>query len=65
MTLQQLRDMPTVIGNVHESCYRSFCLVRYIEHLLEAETPPLIVLELLREIHYGFPSIEVSHATKD
>lgn len=51
--LQDIQNAPTVIDNVHESCYRAFMILRYVEHLLEENTPPQIALELLRELHYG------------
>jgi hypothetical protein len=58
MTIQALMRMPTTIDNIHESVYRSYNTLRYVEHLLEAGTPAPIILELLREIN-DFPTIKI------
>ena len=34
MKLEEIKKMPTVIDNVHESCYRSYHILRYMKDIL-------------------------------
>lgn len=57
MTIQEIATMPTAIDNVHESVYRSYHILKYVEALLARNTPPAVALQLLRELQ-GFEPIE-------
>ena len=34
MKLEEIKKMPTVIENIHESCYRSYHILRYMKDIL-------------------------------
>lgn len=50
MKLHDIRMMPTVIANTHESCYRSFQVVNKLQELIEQETPHEVLLEILDDL---------------
>lgn len=45
--IKHIRQMPTVIDNRHESLNRSYQLMGYVRELLELDTPPSVVLEIM------------------
>jgi hypothetical protein len=47
MNLKEIAEMPTVVANVHESCYRASAL---LQEMLTAGVPGLIVVRLINEI---------------
>lgn len=63
MSIREIAKLPTVIDGVHESCFRSYHILRYVESLLEQGTPPTVSLQLLREL-CAFDSTEVERTKK-
>lgn len=53
MDILKIADMPTTIGNVHESCYRSYSILEKTIELLEAGTPGAVVLQIVRELQHA------------
>lgn len=49
-SLAHIREMPTVVNEVHESVYRSWHILHYVEWLLERETPNDVILALIRDM---------------
>lgn len=45
--IKRIRQMPTVIDNRHERLNRSYQLMGYVRELLELDTPPSVVLEIM------------------
>lgn len=35
MDLKQIKGMPTVINNTHESCYRSYTMLKFVLEMVE------------------------------
>lgn len=50
MKIRDILSMSTVYGNIHESVYQSYHLLRTVEDLLRRGTSGDVVLELLDEI---------------
>lgn len=50
LNILQIPSYPTVVGDVHESVYRAYAILGIVEHLLEEETPPRVVLAILQEL---------------
>ena len=50
MKLLDILSEPTVYNNVHESIYRSWHILNAVEWLLERNTPPEVVLSIVREL---------------
>jgi hypothetical protein len=48
--LQAIADRPTVVNRVHESVYRNWLILDYIEWLLAHNTPPDVVLSIVRDL---------------
>lgn len=48
--IREIAAMPTVHNNVHESVYRSYHILAYVEDLLRRGTPGDVVRDLLDEI---------------
>ena len=47
--IKTLLEMPTVVNNVHESVYRAYHILRFVEWLLENGTPADVTIALMRE----------------
>lgn len=63
VTIQELMRCATCVGTVHESCFRAYHTLRFVEHLLERGTPSDVVLELLRDIN-TFPPINTDSGVR-
>lgn len=54
MKLSEIREYPTVLdtsnGKIHESCLRSFQIVAKVLELLDANTPPEVVVEVIVDL---------------
>ena len=56
MKISQVKEFPTMVfsdgagGNSHESLLRSYQCLQKVKELLEADTLPSIVLELIAEM---------------
>lgn len=50
MTLADIRDMPTCIGNSHESVMRSFHVVGKVKELCELKVPHASILEIISDL---------------
>ena len=34
MNIKEIREMPTVVNNIHESCYRSYFILEFVKEFL-------------------------------
>jgi hypothetical protein len=50
MDLHKVAEMPTVIQNIHESCYRSYAVVHWMQDMLDKGVPGPVVADLSREL---------------
>lgn len=50
MDILKIVEMPTTIGSVHESCYRSYHILEKVLTLLEMGTPGDVVLLIAAEM---------------
>jgi hypothetical protein len=57
--LLDIMQMPTVIDKIHESPFRSWHILNYVETLLERDTPPDVVLEIVRSLRTA-PKVETT-----
>jgi hypothetical protein len=48
--IQRVIQRPTTVNKVHESIYRSYAILDYAEWLLEHDTPPDVVLWIIRDL---------------
>lgn len=50
MQISDILKQPTSIGKNHESLYRSYHILEYVEHLLKENTPPSVILEIIAHL---------------
>jgi len=56
MKISDIISFPTTLGTgpnggrFHESIFRSYQILEKVKDLLEKETPPSVVLEIIREV---------------
>jgi hypothetical protein len=50
MTLQEIRECPTVVNRCHESVLRSFHILDKIKHLLANGVPASCILEIVEDL---------------
>jgi hypothetical protein len=52
MTIIEIKEMPTVIGNVHESCYKSYQTLSLVTDMLkrgDSQETILLVIEHIKK----------------
>ena len=62
MKIKDIVEMSTKIDGIHESCFRSYQILAYVEYLLNHDTPTIIVLDIIEELK-SWPDRDVERAT--
>jgi len=50
MKIREIVETPTVIDGIHESCFRSYQILHYVEYLLSKNTPTIVILDIIDEL---------------
>jgi len=53
MKVSKIAEMPTVISNTHESCYKAYQTLMRVHDMLKRGDSNLTVLEFLEEMEYS------------
>ena len=54
MTIKDIVEMSTKIDGIHESCFRSSGILKYVIWLLKYETSPYIIMSIISDLS-AFP----------